>query len=386
MTIDDLTTYLGDSNVRGFLRVIRAGESNQNDDAYSLINGGAHFTTFEKHPWDGIPTTQGARACGAYQFLGTTWKAIREQYGIPDFTPVSQDCGAVADIINHNALKAVMAGDLATATAKLAKEWISLPALLASGRAERVFTQYGGTVQGLEAPSQPAPEAVATAPAQASPDTHPQGSMPLLALLPLIAQFIPQIASLLKPNSKSAEKDAAVAQTVLNTVVQAAGIVTADGQPAQVSAATVGQAAEKMAADPALAKAVQAAVVTHPDIMPLLEVGGGVAAAREADLKQQQADKPFWKASAVFWISVLLLPLIYWLVGSLIVGGVQIDDSLPAWVKIILKLFGNAWNGESRSGGFNLVIGLALGGICGVFFGVSVTQQKQQQPNPSEHG
>lgn len=219
-------------------------------------------------------------------------------------------------------------------------------------------------------------DAVQPSPAAPAPPTGP--SMPFLALLPLIAQFVPQIMTLIKPNSQSTAKDAAVAGTILDTVVKAAGIVTGDGQPAPVNAATVGQAAEKMQADPELAKRVQAAVVTHPDVMPLLEVGGGVAAAREADLKQQAAAEPFWKASAVFWISVLLLPLIYWLVGSLIVGGVQLPQEAPWWVKALISLFGTAWNGESRSGGFNLVVGLVLGGICGVYYGISITQQKQQ--------
>lgn len=207
--------------------------------------------------------------------------------------------------------------------------------------------------------------------------------MPFLALLPLIAQFIPQIMTLIKPNSQSTAKDAVVAGTILNTVVQAAGILNPDGTPAPINASTVGQAAEKMAADPELAKKAQAAVVTHPDIMPLLEVGGGVAAARAADVAQQQSTQPFWKASAVFWMSVLLLPLVFWLVGSLIVGGIfaKLPADTPTWVRVIFGLFGDGWTGEARSGGFNLVIGLVLGGICGVYYGVSVTQQKQQVPS-----
>ena len=44
---------------------------------------------------------------------------------------------------------------------------------------------------------------------------------------------------------------------------------------------------------------------------------------------------------------------------------------------MLLSMFGSAWTGEARSGGFNLVVGLVLGGICGVYFGVSVTQAKQ---------
>ena len=202
--------------------------------------------------------------------------------------------------------------------------------------------------------------------------------MPIaLALLPLIAQFVPQIMTLIKPNSVSTAKDAQVAQTILNTVTQAAGVIS---QGQQAGASDVAAAAEKMSADPAVAQAAQQAVVTHPDIMPLLEVGGGVAAARAADIAQEQQAQPFWKVSAVFWVSVLLLPIVYWLVGSLIVGGMgaKLPANTPWWVTVILSFFGDGWTGEARSGGFNLVIGLILGGICGVYYGVSVTQQKQQ--------
>ena len=64
--------------------------------------------------------------------------------------------------------------------------------------------------------------------------------------------------------------------------------------------------------------------------------------------------------SALFWISVLLLTMVYWLVGSLIIGGVKTDDLNSDWMKMLFRLFGTEWNGESRSGGFNLVIGLVL--------------------------
>jgi hypothetical protein len=69
-------------------------------------------------------------------------------------------------------------------------------------------------------------------------------------------------------------------------------------------------------------------------------------------------------------MSVLLLPLVYWFVGSVIVGGVDAGEST------FLKLFGTSWTGESRAGIANLVIGLVLGGICGVYYGISVTQQR----------
>lgn len=392
MTRDDLAEVLKSAQMQGFMHVIGAGETSAEltDRDFRTINGGGTFSDFSRHPSDGIPTTQGGKAAGFAQFLGTTWKGLREEFGFPDFSPQCQLEGAAALILERGAWPFIEHGDLASAIQRLASTWVSLPGLGVS-KAERIFVKYGGVLPvvdyGAQAPEQPqnvpAPRSIPEPqPAPAAPTGQP---MPFLALLPLIAQFIPQIMTLIKPNSVSTAKDAQVASTILNTVVQAAGIVTADGKPAPVDAASVGQAAEKMAADPTLAKQVQAAVVTHPDIMPLLEVGGGVAAAREADLKVMAAPEPFWKASAVFWISVILLPMVYWLVGSLIVGGVPLPADWPWYAQLPFKLLGTAWNGESRSGGFNLVIGLILGGICGVYYGVSVTQNKQQQA-PTQQG
>ncbi|MBK7082299.1 MAG: hypothetical protein IPH55_16765 [Betaproteobacteria bacterium] len=74
-------------NVKAFLRVIRERESGQGADAYLMINGGGHMAGFASHPWHGIPTTQGSKACGAYQFLGTTWAGLCEQYEFPTSRP-----------------------------------------------------------------------------------------------------------------------------------------------------------------------------------------------------------------------------------------------------------------------------------------------------------
>lgn len=212
-----------------------------------------------------------------------------------------------------------------------------------------------------------------------TPEEKPMGALAILKMFgPVLAELIPQIANIVKPQSESAKRDATLASTIVSTIVGAA------------EAPNMQAAVEKMQADPAVVETVKKAVVTEPQVMAALqivEVGGGAAAAVERDQKAAAADKPFWKASAVFWISVLLMPLVYWLVGSLIVGGTaerlvaaaKESAMVPEWVTLLLSLFGSEWQGETRSGGFNLVIGLVLGGICGVYFGVSVTQQKQGQ-------
>ena len=190
---------------------------------------------------------------------------------------------------------------------------------------------------------------------------------------PMIANLIPQISKIfVRPEDKKTQGYIDAANLVLDVFTKA-GLKdpTASGQ----NVAQVAQAVEAVTKDAGLRQDVAKAVITDPPVMAFLEVGGGFAGAREADIKQQAAPAPFWKTSAVFWISMLMLPMVYWFVGSSIVGGVSIPDTAP-WYVQVLKLFGTAWSLDARSGIANLVIGLVLGGICGVYYGISVTQQK----------
>lgn len=90
-------------NVRAFLRVLRAGESDQTDDAYRMIVGhtGARPSLADSladHPRIpvhlprlGVTST----AAGAYQFLSRTWDECVRALGLQDFGPQSQDLAAV---------------------------------------------------------------------------------------------------------------------------------------------------------------------------------------------------------------------------------------------------------------------------------------------------
>lgn len=230
--------------------------------------------------------------------------------------------------------------------------------------AEKLFQQYGGSVAGgqLGVATPAAPVAVPTTGA-------PMGAVALFQIFgPILTSLIPQLKTFFDPQSEVAKRNVGLAETVLTAITSAAGTDSLE------------KAVTAMQADPAVKAAVQQAVVTHPEIMPMLqitEIGGGVQAAREADLKAAQAETPFWKNSAVFWISVLLLPMIYWYVGGSIVGGIEIPSTWPWYAQLPLKMFGVAWDDGAKVGLANLVVGLVLGGIVGVYFGVSVTQAKQ---------
>lgn len=119
---------LNNRNVQAMLRVIRAGEGTADDGGYSRLYGGAQFSGYADHPrkavtrW-GITST----AAGAYQFLSRTWDETRRIMNLPDFSPRSQDLGALGRIAARGALADVLAGRFTTAIRKLNKEWASLP-------------------------------------------------------------------------------------------------------------------------------------------------------------------------------------------------------------------------------------------------------------------
>lgn len=222
--------------------------------------------------------------------------------------------------------------------------------------AERIFAELSGAA----IPTQPAAPII-------------EGGRPMLpaviaAVLPSIIQSVPAIASIFAKGERG--KDNVKAMEIVAQVVTDA-----------TKSVNVVEAAEKLQADPEMKKVAQDALLADPVIASLLvgEAGGGIKAAREYDLKVMAQDKPFWRTSAVFWVSMILLPLIYWLVGSVIAGGVVLPESWPWYAQAPFKLLGGVWNGESRSGIANLVIGLILGGICGVYYGVSVTQNQNNQ-------
>lgn len=382
MNLADLRRLLANTNVTAFLRVIRERESSQDESAYTVLNGGARFFSFAAHPYKGQRTPPG-KAAGAYQFIASTWGDVEQQYGMPDFSPASQDAGAVARLVYRGALEDVMAGRFEQAVTKCRLEWTSLPGAAESSgswtmdKALAVFRKWGGRTAAELAALRPggAPTTTPQPPAKAGQPNQREGArtMGALAILqmfgPALAALIPQIANIVKPESEVAKRNVALAETIVNTVVENAG------------ATNMQDAVEKMQSDPALTEAVKKAVVTEPAVMgalQIVEVGGGAKAAAERDVVVQQQEKPFWKTSAVFWVSILLLPMIYWYIGSSVAGGIEIPPDWPWYAQLPLRLLGTAWDAGARVGLANLVIGLVLGGICGVYYGISVTQAKQQ--------
>lgn len=118
------------NNMAGFLWAIRNCEGTAGLDGYSELFGGGHFASFADHPRLVITSSNGYKssAAGAYQIIQPTWdNTIQPALHLPDFSPASQDAAAVFLIQNAGAYDDVMAGNLASAVAKCAPVWASLP-------------------------------------------------------------------------------------------------------------------------------------------------------------------------------------------------------------------------------------------------------------------
>lgn len=159
MSIHQLTAYLQDPNVRAFLAVVRYCEGTAGENGYRMMFGGKLFHSFLDHPRQ-VQTFKlrkggvlSSSAAGAYQFLSRTWDGLVKQWGLPDFTPYSQDRGAVALLVGRKAIKDIIAGRIESAVRKCNKEWASLPGspygqpVKTIAEVIKVYTDNGGTIE-----------------------------------------------------------------------------------------------------------------------------------------------------------------------------------------------------------------------------------------------
>lgn len=127
-----LYAHTFERNVAAFLQMIRAGEGTADRDGYRRLFGGELVAQLADHPRRRVTKPLGGRtitstAAGAYQFLERTWDEVAAALELADFSPASQDVGAVYLIRRRGALADVRAGRFEAAVAKCAKEWASLP-------------------------------------------------------------------------------------------------------------------------------------------------------------------------------------------------------------------------------------------------------------------
>jgi len=119
-------------NIKSFLKVIRYAEGTDSSDGYQIQYTGTRFYNFNDHPRVArCGNIRGKSVCstaaGAYQFLETTWDDVANATGASDFSPASQDRGAMELIYRAGAIKDIESGKIARAIGKLAPVWASFP-------------------------------------------------------------------------------------------------------------------------------------------------------------------------------------------------------------------------------------------------------------------
>lgn len=351
---------LANANLRAFLVVIRAGEGTTDFDGYRRCYGGSLFDSYADHPRRKITAGRyTSTAAGAYQILARTWDGLVAQYGFPDFSAPSQDEAAVALIAGRKALDDVIAGRVQSAIRKCNLEWASLPGspygqpTRTMAQALATYAAAGGVLEpaahsGATA-AQTAPPAPAAAPA---PTTAPQPrkdfAMPpfLFAALPALIQSIPSLAQLFGARGEAAEQKVAAVQQVAQIAKDALG------------ARNEQEMVETLAADPEAVATVREAIEAR--WFEIAEAGGGgIAAAREADVKFVERIGGFWRSPS-FAAMAVLAPLVYMIVGS------------------VAGLWGyTGWSDDVRAAIATAVVSLVVGGAAGFYWGSTTGSSKK---------
>ncbi len=198
----------------------------------------------------------------------------------------------------------------------------------------------------------PAPENAPSGPPDAAQAPSKEQTMPIpaivAAVLPSLIEAIPKLGKVFGSGSEVADRNIKAAELVVETVKAATGAVNAQ------------DAAERIKSDPAAERAAAQAVDSI--WYELTEAGGGgVDGARRADAAQRAGGDLLHSAS--FWVALLLLPLVYLLVLSLI------------------GLVGTAtWSDDVRAGLSGSLISAVIGGLVGYYYGQTTTRNRAPVP------
>ncbi|WP_339934572.1 glycoside hydrolase family 104 protein [Vreelandella glaciei] len=160
----------GGKNVCAFLDMLAFAEIGPamlaaSDDGYNVLVGSmphamSVFDGYGKHPLpskrDAIQYAPGvwSTAAGRYQILSRYWPHYRDQLGLPDFGPESQDRYAIQQIKEQRALDLIQQGEITEAIGRCRNIWASLPGAgygqheHALGDLMRAYVDAGGELTG----------------------------------------------------------------------------------------------------------------------------------------------------------------------------------------------------------------------------------------------
>lgn len=179
------------------------------------------------------------------------------------------------------------------------------------------------------------------APAATIATKEGQPMLPFIAAaLPSIVQAVPKLIEMFGSGSEVAQRNAKAAEAVVGIAQEALGAVNAQ------------QVVETLAADPDAPAKVREAI--EANWFSIVEAGGGgIAGARENDIRVVEKFGGFWRSPS-FAALALLLPLAYMIVGS------------------VSGLWGySQWSDDVRAAISTAVVSLIIGGAAGYYWGAA---------------
>lgn len=286
--------------------------------------------------------------------LGVDLEAAPELLERPEWAALSaadwwaaNGCNALADAGDFSALTRRINGGTNGLEDRLqrwarAKQALAVAMVAAEVPAEQLPPQPASTMSSPEyTPPRPDQE----------PYTQPEAAMPIPAivgaLLPSLIEAIPKLGKLFGSGSAVAERNIAAATMAMEVAQQATGAINAQ------------EALEKIKADPAAAAAAAKAVENR--WLEIAEAGGGgIDGARKADALVSGGNM---LTSPSFWVALILLPLVYLIVLSLI------------------GMIGTAtWSDDVRAGLAGSLISAIVGGVIGYYYGQTTTRNRTPAP------
>jgi len=167
----------------------------------------------------------------------------------------------------------------------------------------------------------------------------------LIPILATVVEAIPTLMRAFKGDSKVVERNARAVDLVTST------IKTVTGETSVLAAA------EKVLSSPAVA--AQADKAFQAIYFDLVEVGGGIEAARKVDTEFRKSGDSVWRSPS-FIVATLLLPLVY-------IGMLSVSMKLPIFPD---------WPVEVRIGVINTVMGMIIGALVGYYFGMMTSRNR----------